>query len=334
VVSVVDVYGIGPAGSSFIISYANKRPDASIYAYDLGLDKLGRTRSICAGGLGVFAINKILKYLPEAKHPLYKATKTWVKAFEYIGDRRVLIEHSDLNLPYLGVVMDRQEFDMELAKIALKYVNSDKPTGGLKVYATGYTGIPKLPPSDIEVLLQYWVETRDVSDVLRLVYIKKYTNTGYYWEFPEVKNGIVKVGIGMSLEELENKNTMLSHILEKYMQLTGLKGKIVKTAGAVLPLTKWTKDCTFRGNGIYIGTAGCFVNPATGAGIKLAILSSVALATDNKKLFNSCVREVNRFYRIKQWVSRTSQKWVDEVFVMLSKIASPPAKVIGERLLA
>jgi hypothetical protein len=334
VVSVVDVYGLGPAGSSFIIAYARKHPDASIYAYDLGLDKLGKTRSICAGGLGVFAVNKMLKYLPEAKHPLYKATKTWVKAFEYIGERKVLIEHSDLNLPYLGVVMDRQVFDMELAKIALKYVNSDKPTGGLRVYATGFSDVPKLPPSDIEVLLQYWIETKDVSDVLRLVYIKKYTNTGYYWEFPEVKNGIVKAGVGMSLEEMRSKGVTLHQVIDKYMKLTGLNGRIVKIMGATLPLTNWRKEYTFRNNGIYIGTAGCLVNPATGAGIKLAILSSVALATDNKKLFNSCVREVNQFYRVKQWVSRTSQKWVDEVFVVLSKIASPPAKVIGERVLA
>jgi flavin-dependent dehydrogenase len=333
-VPVVDVYGLGPAGSSFVIAYAKRRPDASIYAYDLSLDKLGKTRSICAGGLGIFAINKILKYLPEAKYPLYKATKTWVKALEYIGDRRVLIEHSDLGLPYLGVVLDRQEFDMELAKMALKHVNSDKPTGGSRVYATGFTGAPKLPPGDVEILLQYWVETRDVSDVLRLVYIKRYTSTGYYWEFPEAKTGIVKAGVGMSLEEMRRRGVTLHQVIDKYMRLTGLNGKVVKIMGATLPLTKWRREYTFRDNGIYIGTAGCLVNPATGAGIKLAILSGVALATGDEKLFKGCVREVNLFYRLKQWVSKTPQAHIDTLFAVLSKIAKCPlSRVVLQTLI-
>jgi len=322
----VDVYGLGPAGSSFIITYAKLHKGAEIYAYDLSIDKTGRPRSICAGGLGWLALNKIVRVLPEVEYALQKSVQTWVKGFEYIGGKRVYIDRSDISLPNLGVVVDRQMFDMELAKIALNYVNADKPTGGTKIYATGFTGAPRLPPGDVEVLLQYWVETKDVSDTLRLAYKKEYTASGYYWEFPEAKKGVVKVGAGMSLEEMRSKGVTLHKVIEKYMALTGTTGKIVGVAGATLPLTKWRRECTYRGDGIYIGTAGCFVNPATGAGIKLAILSGVAMASGNKNLFKECVREVNKFYRVKKVVVHSPQWAVDKVF--------DTAKAVGKMGLA
>ena len=312
-----NVYGLGPAGSSFIL--ALKQP---VYAYDPLWVKYGRLRSACAGGLGFYAIDKIVKYLPEASEAINKATATVFKEFEYVGvNCKVLITADDLRLKYLGVIMDREVFDKELADMANKYVEdlitSKTLKDGKVVIATGFTDMPEVSDSDKEVLLQYWVETEDVTPVVRISFIKDYLKSGYYWEFPEVKNGLVKVGIGVSCKELMERRVNTDYILRKFMSRFNVKGKVIKASSALLPLAKWRETHMFRDGKIHIGTAGGFVNPATGAGIMYAILSGVAVARNDFGLIKELAKEINRFYRVKQLITLAPQRVVDKAICSL-----------------
>jgi len=312
-----NVYGLGPAGSSYIISLDDK----NIYAYDRYVEKYGRPRSICAGGLGLPAIKEMIKYVPVVSNAINHSVKTYVDSVEYIGrDIKVFIEGKHLGLaPYAGVVVDRTEFDYYLFKEAMKKVDSSKPINDVNIYAIGFEGLLNINKKDLESLTQIWVETKDVDTTIRLVYIKNWLETGYYWEFPEYKNGIVKIGVGASLKELEKKNITITQLLQKFVEYRGVKGKIIKKAGSMLPLTKFKKEYMFRREGIYIGTAGGLVNPATGAGIRYAVLSGYAVAKNDYNLLNKLIKEVNRFYIVKKIVEMSSQKMIDKTIKMLAE---------------
>jgi len=313
------VKGLGPAGTSFILTYRK-----NVDAYDIR-----RTpRSICAGGLGLWAVKEISSYGCEFNDAIYYSTKTLVRSFEVLGrDYSIRINAKDFGVDNFGVVVSRKEFDMFLFKSAERYFNrvdTIKDNYDVIVDATGFNGMPKLNNDDVEVLLQYHVET-DTTDTLTLTFWKDMINTGYLWEFPEVKSNILKVGLGVSMKELRERCLDLDLVLTKYMEKRGIKGRIVHKEGALLPLTKPKKEYVYNHNVIKVGTSATLVDSLTGAGIKYAIRSGVMLGRSdlNLKLYLELLKptfkELNRNYMLKKLFIRVSQKFIDKLLRNISK---------------
>jgi len=315
-----NVYGLGPAGSTFITSLRK-----GVYAHDLMWEKHGRLRSCCAGGMGFWAIEEIKKSLDfhtwtTIHNVICTALQTVVERIEYVGvHTRVEVSAEDLGVPYLGVVVDRARFDEELAKLASKYVEYKSHIANFKtVVATGFSGMPKIPRRDVEVTYQQWIEAKDLQEHITLSIVKDYSESGYFWVFPEVKNGVLKVGVGESLEVLEKRGVSIRQVLEKFKKMLKVDGRVVRECGALLPLSKWRKEYMYRDGKVYIGTAGGFVNPLTGAGIKHAIMSAYAYATGNERIVRSLAREINRSYVLKKLVVGLPQERLDRAIKLLS----------------
>lgn len=314
------VLGLGPAGSTYILS-----SNGIIYAYDLYLAKYGRTRSCCAGGIGFTAIQELEETLPTrlwriVRSCMDRCTRTNVTSFTYIGeDVKVCIDRQDIGVKSLGVVVDRQCFDMCLANEALRHaIFLREPSKANKVvYATGFTNQPPVSSKDLEVVMQQWIDVKEVSDNISISIIKRYSKIGYFWMFPEVKGGIIKVGVGDDINTLLKRGLTIRQVLDKYKERLGIKGKVLKECAATLPLGKWKKSYMTRRGGLYIGTAGGFINPLTGAGIKHAILSGYALATGRMDIVNRMKKEINRGYMIKELLRLLPQNRIDRAMEFL-----------------
>jgi flavin-dependent dehydrogenase len=309
------VLGLGPAGSTYVLS----RRDASVCAHDLYLAKHGRTRSCCAGGLGFAAVDELRETLPGrvwgvVEGCMYRCVQTHVSSFRYVGEEvSVAIDRHDLGLWTLGLVLDRQCFDMCLANESLRWavlVREVKPMGRV-VYATGFSNPPPVPRRDMEATIQQWVEVREVRDEIIISIIKRYSKVGYFWVFPEVRSGLIKVGVGESLDNLLKRGVSIRQVLEKFKERFGIEGKVVRECGATLPLGKFRRKYVERGGALHIGTAGGFINPLTGAGIKLAILSGHALATGRMDIVSRMEKEINRSYMIKRLLEVLPQRSID-----------------------
>lgn len=318
------VLGLGPAGSTYILSAGGNTP---VYAYDLYLARHGRTRSCCAGGLGFAAIDELREALPGrvwevVEGCMYRCVQTHVSSFRYAGEEvSVTIDRHDLGLGTLGLVLDRQCFDMCLAGEALRRAAFDgkvKP-GGRVVYATGYSHLPPVPRRDLEVVVQQWVDAREVRDEITISIVKRYSRVGYFWVFPELRSGLLKVGVGESLDNLLRRRVTIRQVLEKFKERLGVEGKVVGECGAVLPLGKWREKYMRRGGDIYIGTAGGFINPLTGAGIKMAILSGYAVAAGDVELIKRMKGEINRSYTIKGLLRLLPQRRIDSAVEFLHR---------------
>lgn len=316
------ILGLGPAGSTYILTSRNPL----IRVYDLYIDRFGRTRSCCAGGLGFAAIDEMRETLPErvwkvVDDCITRCTATHVSTFTYVGENvKASVDRSMLDLRSLGVVMDRQCFDMCLANEALRWAVFEKEVkpGDEVVYATGYSHLPPVPKKDLEAVIQQWIEVKDISDEITISIIKRYSKVGYFWVFPEIRNGLVKVGVGESLVNLQRKEVTIKQVLEKYKERFGIEGKVVRECGAVLPLGKWKAKYMRRNGSLYIGTAGGFINPLTGGGIKLAILSGYAVATGDVGLIDRMKREINRSYAIKKLLAILPQRRIDSAIEFLA----------------
>jgi flavin-dependent dehydrogenase len=315
------VLGLGPAGSTYILSAER---GTTIYAYDLYLARHGRTRSCCAGGLGFAAIDELREALPGrvwgvVERCMYRCVETYVSSFRYAGEEvSVAIDRHDLGLGTLGLVLDRQCFDMCLAGEALRRVVFEevKPEDRV-VYATGYSHPPPVPRRDLEVVVQQWLDVAHTSDEIVLSILKRYSRVGYFWVFPEMRSGLLKVGVGESLDNLLRRRVTIRQVLEKFKERLSIEGKVVRECGAVLPLGRWREKYMGRGGDIYIGTAGGFINPLTGAGIKLAILSGYAVAVGDVELIKRMKREINRSYAIKGLLRLLPQRRIDSAMEFL-----------------
>jgi len=315
------VLGLGPAGSTYVLT--SRSP--TIRVYDLYLAKYGRTRSCCAGGLGFAALEELGSTLPQplwetVKNCIHRCTETDVSVFTYVGEGlRVSVDKHDLGLRSLGVVMDRYCFDTCLASEALRwaaFVKEPKVEGRV-VYATGYSDPPPVPRKDLEVVIQQWINAERTSDEITISIVKRYSRVGYFWIFPEIRSGVLKVGVGESLDNLLKRGVTVREVLEKYKERLKVRGKVVRECGAVLPLGKWREKYMRRGGNIYIGTAGGFINPLTGAGIKMAILSGYALATGRMDVVERMKKEINRSYMLKQWLRILPQRKIDSAVEFL-----------------
>ena len=313
------VKGLGPAGTSFIITYKN-----NVDAFEIRKTP----RSICAGGLGLWAVKEIESYGKEFKDAIYHTTKTYVREFEVLGkEYSIRINSKDFGLDNFGVVVNRKEFDIYLYTKAEEYFKRvDKINSNYDyiVDATGFNGMPSLDSDDVEVLLQYYVEGES-SECLTLTLWKDYVNTGYLWEFPEAKYNIVKVGLGASMKEIKSKRIDLEKVLDKYLEKRGIKGRIVYREGALLPLAKPKKEYIVNNNVFKVGTSATLVDPLTGAGIKYAIRSGVMLARSNfdsqlyLKLLKPTLKELSRNYWLKKLFLRVSQRYIDKLLKNLHK---------------
>lgn len=339
------VLGLGPAGSSFILSSPG---DLEIDAYEA----LGYPRSSCAGGLGLWALKELNRYGSVFTEAYNHANRTNVESFEFFledGKHRkyIYIHKRDLGFDRLGIVMDRKAFDRYLFNKAVERANILKrlEPDQIKKYdvvvdARGMSSLPPISEDDIEILLQYHIETNDVEPNLVVYFKKDLVRTGYFWEFPEVKSGINKVGFGLSISEYKEKGLQMRDYLEKYMTMRGIKGRIVRSDGGRLPLAKPKPEYLIKfenGKWIYkVGTAGGLVDPVSGAGIRYAIRSGVALArTLNVRGYidalSSTMSSFARRYYLKNMItsSRRIDTWLAEKIIDLLLIAKPLIKKYG-----
>ena len=322
------VLGCGPAGCSVALS---SPPEVEVHLYDV----FGSPRSACAGGLGLWAMREVEGYGPVFASSMYSATRTYVEELEILGERAKLsLRAEDYGLKYFAVVMDRSAFDRALLDRALSRENvtrvESKPDASgydLVVDARGMSSLPDLKDEDVELLVQAYLEVEDVEPKITLAVWKDMSRTGYFWEFPEVQSGRLKVGFGMSVAELKQRRVGLRDVLHKYVERRGLRGRVVKYDGGRLPLTKPKLQHLFGSGMVRVGTAACLVDPLTGAGIRYAIRSGTALAETGfdargyARAMKPTLRELGKRYWMKRLFCWISQRTFDKLL-----------KVVGEKV--
>lgn len=304
----IAVVGNGPAASTFTLMTYRKA--------DIALVSPFKPTTVCAGGIGYWALRDIEKNVNSVvKAILYKTVKTDVKLAEaYVNFTRdeytyYSISNRDLKLPTLGVVIDRVEFDLALLNEATNHVIEASDNFNLVVDARGYVSQINVPKKDLFVTGQYWIETKDVGDWIRIRFWK--IPTGYFWEFPEEKNGVLKVGVGVSLRDVEKYGNP-KRLLDEYVNVFNVRGKVIKQGYKVLPLAKPLKK-HLVGKEVRIGTAGLLVDPLTGAGIRYAIVSACVLsecigsndyATCYAGRMAKYIRKLRVHYTTREWIER------------------------------
>lgn len=320
----IKILGNGPSATTLVLSAYRKA--------DVSLASPFEPKSVCAGGIGYWALKDIERVVDRAVvEYIYRSVKTYVDFIEFFFHvtpsefNTYSVSKGDLKLPFLGIVIDRVEFDRNLLNKALNYV-TDVKSFDMVVDARGYVSQVHIPKKDLFVAGQYWIETKDVDNGIRIRFWK--IPKGYFWEFPEEDNGILKLGVAVSLEDIE----VFGHpkkLLDEYIDVFKINGRIVKQGYKLLPLTKPSKS-VLVGKEIRVGTAGLLVDPLTGAGIKYALISSSILSKClgnsniekcyTKKL-GSTLRKLQVHYVMREWAERKGiwgyEKYINKVRKMV-----------------
>ena len=194
----------------------------------------------------------------------------------------------EVGVERLGIVMDRRAFDQRLLKearwagaavIYKRVTSSDieefKKTYDAVIDARGYAAWQGARCRGMEYTVQWWIPERRLGDSM-VIDIDESIKAGYAWYFPAGERG-AKYGFGELIEEYPKRKQVILRSVEKLWGLRPWESEEKVTYAAALPLCGQVRIYE-EPNLFYVGTAAGLIDPATGAGIKYAILSARALA--------------------------------------------------------
>ncbi|HZD09898.1 MAG TPA: NAD(P)/FAD-dependent oxidoreductase [Candidatus Binatia bacterium] len=102
---------------------------------------------------------------------------------------------------------------------------------------------------------------------------------GYAWIFP-LGEGRANIGLGMRLDTFREKNYNLKKMLQDFMEMPEIKGRL-KNGGQLRGVATWQLNFGSQKNvqrafdgALLIGDAAGFINPLTGGGISNAVISA------------------------------------------------------------
>ncbi|MEM3290531.1 MAG: NAD(P)/FAD-dependent oxidoreductase [Candidatus Micrarchaeaceae archaeon] len=298
----IAIVGSGISGTTVAKRILDKT-NANIDIYEMRSEP----KAICGGGLGEYALQRIMNYDKEIYNIMMRSTKTVIKTAKLqISDGQKTAEYDmsadDLNIDRLGVVMDRHELDNTMLKTVVKMganfipktkVNPEELVGKYS-YVIDARGVDAWDRNTKDMVVAYQEYYPKSSDDLVLYLNTNMYKLGYAWSFP--KGNEVKVGYGEDSKIVGNRN-------REYMKLTkdvfGISGEPTKVEGSPLPLNG---DIKLKSGNVYrVGTAAGFIDPLTGGGIRMAVESGIQLAKTILK------NEVWR-YRFYSWKLETQIK--------------------------
>ncbi|MFW9829573.1 MAG: NAD(P)/FAD-dependent oxidoreductase [Candidatus Thorarchaeota archaeon] len=139
-----------------------------------------------------------------------------------------------------------------------------------------FRGIVKLPS-----------ESRPIQDVdfcTLIVDPDKRSPGGFIWYFPK-NESIINIGLGTFIQYKGSIKEYFQKYVFDYF-VTQTKFDIISSAGCVVPLRRPLPSCADSGI-MFVGDAGCHVNPANGGGIDVGMKSGYYAAQVAKKAIHA-----------------------------------------------
>jgi len=267
------IVGAGVAGLSAAISAARLGAAPHVYERKREVGSLYKS----TGGIASYWIRRIpleINYAAVAESPIDMAV--------IHGPRSATVIRAERGAA-LGYVLNQPRLEKQLAKMAERYgatIHTGvevKGLGDLRGYShvIGADGVFSkiaqetvgLPPWDeIYKCAEYWIDV--APDRALHLFSAEYCPRGYIWVFPG--DGYIKVGAGIPLTERVRVTEILDRFLRERPEFSG---KIIGRAGGCVPTPTPLDSVVPRESVALVGDAGRLVNPATGGGLHLAILS-------------------------------------------------------------
>ncbi|MEM0232600.1 MAG: NAD(P)/FAD-dependent oxidoreductase [Candidatus Nezhaarchaeales archaeon] len=275
----VAIVGGGLAGVSSLLHLSSSNEiEIDLYDAKEGIGSLYKS----TGGISEAFSTPWLRYIKPA-------TDTFIDKVQIeLAGRRIVFEAKE---GHLGRVIDHTKLEKIMLDKALE--NSDNIRVHLKSYIReplklledhdfliGADGVfskvaeatvGRIPLHNVYKCLEYWIEHHATNDLY--IFFKDYCPGGYIWVFPSSFG--VKVGAGIPATHQVELREIVERFLSEHSEFDG---RILHKMAGCLPTAEPLEEVVYSGRIALIGDAGRMVNPATGAGIHLALESGKAVA--------------------------------------------------------
>ncbi|MEM2372988.1 MAG: NAD(P)/FAD-dependent oxidoreductase [Thermoproteota archaeon] len=332
----VAIVGGGLAGVSSLL-HLSLSDEVEIDLYDAkeGIGSLYKS----TGGISEAFSTPWLKYIKPA-------TDTFIDRVQIeLAGRKIVFEARE---DHLGRVVDHTKLERIMFSEALK--NSSNIRVHVKSYIheplklledhdflIGADGVfsrvaeatvGKIPLSDVYKCLEYWIEHHTTNDLY--LFFKEYCPKGYIWVFPSSFG--IKIGVGIPATYRLDIKEIIERFLSEHPEFDG---KILRKIVGCVPTAKPLDEVVYNSRIALIGDAGRMVNPATGAGIHLALESGKAVAesivmTNNLESFEKYYKKrilpyLKVWYKVKKMLFKLSREELGMVAEAIgSLIIMPP----------
>lgn len=325
----VVIVGGGPGGST-TAKHIRRNSDKSVAI----IEKEGAELDPhCAGGIAKHMAGKMKTQIfgSEVESEVKKVTLS-------TRDNDYSLHAEDLGVDYLGMTLDRKEFDTRLLQEAVNqgaklHCNEEvteiedrgdsyrvETESGFNYYAETVVGADGwkslvgqqlgldtiLSDEDLAVGYQKVIEMDDYNmDEIKLVFDEEWSPGGYIWMFPI--QGAVRVGIGVpATDGAPNPNDKLEDFIDEW----GIEGEVKDANAGMIPVGKPCECYTERG--ALVGDSARHTSPLHGGGLAHAILDGEALgetiAEDNHlseyptKVWDDYLGRLENDYKVKKWL--------------------------------
>jgi geranylgeranyl reductase family protein len=313
----ISIIGAGPAGcyTAYLLSKAGKQ--VNIFEEH---KKIGEP--VQCTGLVTSSIKNIIKI----KNSIIKNKINQVKIFSKNNCLELRLKNKNL-------ILDRKEFDNDLADMAAKqgaklfldhkFINNKiKHNNKIKPLKTDYLIGADGPLSQVAKSNNLQTKTRFLTGLQATIrlknenYIEFYPDLGCFtWVVPENKD-ICRIGIASYTNPKQD--------FEKFLKIRKIKdSQIIEKQGGLIPIYN-PKIKTFRKNNVYlIGDAATQVKATTGGGIIQSLKAAEALSnsiTKNKDYEKQWRKAIGKDLQLHLLIRNTMDKFKEKDWDLLVKL--------------